>query len=91
MKTLECGCEQLQDTGTFMSLCFDHGQHLRLREGAARLPRNAPKEAEIGNFERELILRIAPVILQRWSSITDFESTAECIFQHVDKIMRRME
>lgn len=89
MKTLECGCEQHQDTGTFMSLCFDHGQHQRLREGVSRQPRNV--SAGCSDMERELVLKLAPVVLQKWSTVTDPMTTAECIFSHVKEIMRRLE
>ena len=97
MKTLECGCEQHQDTGTFMSLCFDHGQHMLMRKGASKHPRFDDMDIASGyaekvqTMERKLVLRIAPVILSKWSTVTDPMTTAECIFQHVKEIMRRME
>lgn len=89
MKVLECGCEQHQDTGTFMSLCFDHGQHQRLRDGASRHPRS--ESSGLGDMERELVKLLAPVVLQKWSVVTDPMTTAECIFSHVKEIMRRLE
>lgn len=91
MKTLECGCEQHQDTGTFMSLCFDHGQHLRMRAEADKHPRNVTRSEADRETERDLVKLIAPVVINRWSVVTDPGSTAEAIFQHVKEIMRRME
>ena len=89
MKTLECGCEQHQDTGAFMSLCFDHGQHARMRAEADKHPRAvAPATSE---FERDLVKLIAPVVINRWRDVTDPQSSAEAIFQHIKEIMRRME
>ena len=93
MKTLECGCEQHQDTGTFMSLCFDHGQHMRLKDGADRHPRSGAVRATEHDsaMERELVKLIAPVVINRWRDVTDPQSSAEAIFQHIKEIMRRME
>jgi hypothetical protein len=91
VKTLECGCEQHQDTGTFMSLCFDHGQHMLMRKGADAHPRNMDRTAHEKATERELAMLLAPVVLSKWSVVTDPQTTAECIFQHVKEIMRRLE
>ncbi len=90
MKRLECGCEQHQDTGQFMSLCHDHGQYFRLRAGASLHPRAETREPSSG-FEQDLVKILAPVVLAKWSTATDANSTAEALFQHVKEIMRRME
>lgn len=91
MKTLECGCEQHQDTGQFMSLCHDHGQHMRIRASAALHPRAGEAREPASGIEQELIKILAPVVLSKWSTVTDPVSTAESLFQHVKEIMRRME
>ncbi len=96
MKVLECGCEQSETTGTFVSLCFDHGQHMQLHAGAAVHPRNMtakalPPPAKDPEFERALILALAPVILAKWGTVTDATSSAECLYQHIAEITRRME
>ena len=42
-------------------------------------------------MERELVKLIAPVVINRWRDVTDPQSSAEAIFQHIKEIMRRME
>lgn len=74
-----------------MSLCFDHGQHMKMRLQADKHPRALTETTERDMaIERDLVKIIAPVVLQRWSVITDPGSTAEAIFQHVKEIMRRL-
>jgi hypothetical protein len=91
VKVLECGCEQHQDTGKFMSLCFDHGQHVRMRAEADKHPRAVNRPAAERAMEQELVKLIAPVVINRWRDVTDPQSSAEAIFQHIKEIMRRME
>lgn len=91
MRTLDCGCEFLQDTGQFMSLCAAHGGHVHMRLEAAKHPRHVAAHVPDVAFERELVKLIAPVIIARWSVVTDANSSAEAIFQHVKEIIRRLE
>lgn len=90
MKRLECGCEFLQDTGQFVSLCHSHGQHMLMRAEAAKHPRHQEPTRDAA-FERELVKVIAPVIINRWRDVTDPQSSAEAIFQHIKEITRRLE
>lgn len=93
MKTLECGCEQHQDTGQFMSLCFDHGQHIKMRLQADKHPRNIDRPAAERAMEQELVRLLAPVVFGRVPSgaALDPETCAEKLFQCVQSITRRME
>lgn len=97
MRVLECGCEILQDTGQFISLCDSHGQHMRMRGEAAKHPRNQsaaalPAPAADRAFERELVKVLYPVVLSRWGpGVTDHESVAECVFRHIGTITKRLE
>lgn len=93
MRTLECGCE-VSPTGKLMSLCTLHGEHAQAVQEVRRLPRNQPdadRDPELRAFERELTKVIAPIVIAAWSHVTDFESSAEATFKHVQAHIRRLE
>lgn len=93
MRVLECGCEQHQDTGQFMSLCFDHGQHVKMRLQADQHPRNSNRPRADWAREEEFLKLLAPVVFGRVPSgaALDPETCAEKLFQCVQSITRRME
>ena len=83
-----------EDGNTLLSLCSMHAGHLRARQELERVPRNAPpahKSEAMQAREFELARVVAPVVLARWANVTDPQSTAEMIFQHIQEIMRRLE
>lgn len=89
MRRLECGCEQSPE-GYFLSLCEAHGSHVKQRLEAAKHPRAAPSPAKDSEYERELVLAIAPVMVAKVVA-ADANTTAQAIFAHVQEIMRRLE
>jgi len=94
MRTLDCGCEVSADANTLPSMCSMHAGHMRLRQETERLPRNSVT-VRVRDSDRalqlELVKLLAPVMLQRWSNVTDPHATAEMLFQHVARIMERLE
>lgn len=73
-----------------MSLCHAHGQHVLLRTEAAKHPRHQEPARDTA-FERELVKAIAPVVINRWNTVTDPQSSAEAVFQHIQELMRRLD
>lgn len=92
MRTLDCGCEVNNDASTLLSMCSMHAGHMRAREAIQALPRNAeaPKAFD-RDLQRDLVKILAPVVLAKWSTVTDAGSSAEATFQHVQEIMRRLD
>jgi hypothetical protein len=92
MRTLECGCELLQDTGQFVSLCESHGNNVHARLEANKHPRHTIPSANQA-FERELVRLLAPTIFGRDTKgvVRDPETCAEQLFQCVHAIARRLE
>ena len=74
-----------------MSLCFDHGQHIKMRLQADKHPRSEARGTT--DDERDLIKLLAPVVFGRVPSGAglDPETCAEKLFQCVQSITRRME
>lgn len=94
MRTLDCGCEVNNDGSTLLSMCSMHGGHMRAREAIQALPRNTEQVRMTDtdrDLQRELVKILAPVVLAKWSTVTDAVSSAEATFQHVQEIMRRLD
>lgn len=89
MRVLECGCEILQDTGQFISLCVSHGQHVQSRLEAGKHPRaQLPTIDKV--YERELVKIMAPVVYSKMQ-VPDHETFAEKLYNTVTAITRRFE
>lgn len=92
MRTLECGCEILQDTGQFVSLCESHGHHVQARLEANKHPRHTIPSVDKA-FERELVKLFIPLVFARTSAhpMLDQETGAQMVFQYVEAITKRLE
>jgi hypothetical protein len=94
MRTLDCGCEVTADGNTLLSMCSMHAGHMRARQAVENVPRNhvgARMSESQRELQRDLVKLLAPVIVSKWSTVTDPHSSTEAIFQYVGAIMARFD
>ena len=94
MRTLDCGCEVTADGNTLLSMCSMHAGHMRARQAVESVPHNhvsARMSDTDKAMQRELVKILAPVVLSRWSTVTDPHSSTEALFQQVGAIMARFD
>lgn len=94
MRTLDCGCEVTADGNTLLSMCSMHAGHMRARQAVENVPRNhvgARMSESQRELQRDLVKLLAPVVLSRWSAVTDAQSVAEATFQQVGALMARFD
>jgi hypothetical protein len=87
VKTIECGCE-LSPLGTLVSLCPTHGEHMRAARAIDAAPHNKSTDRQL---QQDLVKLVAPLVLQRWSTVTHPDDCAQMTLMHVNALMARLD